>query len=195
MGDKVPSSYAGVRAAQLNRQTPMKRCAVLLLVSAFMAASGAGEPKPADWSKLRERDKGAFPLVLDQLTVSELLILDPFATWADPPSNKPQFHKWVVASRGSPATVASGRSLILSMRAIVDHPDDFASACFEPHHALVLTDGSRRFDVVMCFKCSQYKVYDVEGRLVWGGSFTTVRGKEEARWNAVFSGAKFHGAN
>jgi hypothetical protein len=169
----------------------MKRYAIFLLVSAFIATSGAGEPKPADRSKLRERASEAFPLVLEQLTVSELIILDPFATWADPPPNKPQFHKWVVASRGSPATVASGRSLILSMRAIVDHPDDFASACFEPHHAAVLTAGSQRVDIVTCFKCSQYKVYDAKGRLVWGGSFTTVSRKEEARWNAVFAGAKF----
>lgn len=168
----------------------MKLWAVLLLVSAFMAASGAGEPRSADWSKLRERNSEAFPLVLDQLTVSELLILDPFATWADPPSRKPQFHKWVVASRGAPANVASGRSLVVSMRAIVDHPDDFASACFEPRHGVTLNDERRRFDVVMCFKCSQYRVYDADGKLVWGGSFTTVSGKEEARWNAVFSAAK-----
>ena len=173
----------------------MKRCALLLLVSAFIAASVAGEPRSVDWSKLREQDSEAFPLVLDQLSVSELIVLDPSATWADPPSKKPQFHKWVVAARGSPATVASGRSLVLSMRTIVDHPDDFAAACFEPHHAVVLIDGRRRFDVVLCFKCSQYKVYDAKGKLVWGGSFTTVRSKEEARWNAVFSGARFPGAN
>jgi len=140
---------------------------------------------------LRERDSKAFPLVLDQFRVSELIILDPFSSWADPPSKKARFHTWVVAAKGSPSTAAGGRLLVASLRAIVDHPDDFAAACFEPHHGVRLVEGSRRFDVVLCFKCSQYRVYDADGKLVWGGSFTTVRDKEEARWNAVFSAGRF----
>jgi hypothetical protein len=179
-----------VRAAQLNRQAPMKPLAVMAFVLALVAVSNAADLKPVDWSKLRARDSEAFPIVLDQLKVSKLFRLAPFATWDNPPSSRARFHEWVVAidGVGVPIDASSGRSLILSMRTIVDHPDNFASACFEPHHGAILTDGRRRFDVVLCFKCSRYEVFNAEGKRVWAGSFSTVR-NEVSKWDEALRAA------
>jgi hypothetical protein len=71
------------------------------------------------------------------------------------------------------------------MRVIVDSPTDSMAACFEPHHGMTLADGKRTFDVVLCFKCSRYIVYTPDGKVAWGGSFTTAR-TEFPVWDRIF---------
>jgi hypothetical protein len=166
----------------------MKLFASLSLLFALAGACAAGEKAGRDWSALAAKNKEAFPVVLDHLRVTRIRGLDPFATWNDPPPKAPQFHKWVVIWSARPKDAAASAALTRSMRVIVDSPSDSMAACFEPHHGATLTDGKHTFDVVLCFKCSRYVVYTPDGKLAWGGSFTTAQ-TEVLVWDRIFRDA------
>lgn len=158
----------------------MKSIAVFGIVLAIAAVSSAGDVKRIDEARAK-----TFPVALDDLTVIRLLHLDPIATRRNPPSGTPRFHDWVVAADSVKVAASSSDALVLSMRAIVDAAADGMAACFAPHHGAILSDGHRTFDVVVCFECARYEVFDADGKRVWGGSFT-VAGTEGHKWNRIF---------
>jgi hypothetical protein len=166
----------------------MKPYASLALLLALAGVCSAGEKAERDWSALAAKNKDAFPVVLDQLRVTRIRGLDPFATWNDPPPGVPRFHKWVVTWSAPLKESAASSALTRSMRVIVDSPSESMAACFEPHHGATLSDGKHTFDVVMCFDCSRYVVYTPDGRLAWGGSFTTAQ-TEKLVWDRIFRDA------
>ena len=43
--------------------------------------------------------------------------------------------------------------------------DDGSLACFEPHHALHVAEGSRSFDLIICFTCESLEIWDRGGLL------------------------------
>jgi hypothetical protein len=191
---KVPSSFVGVRAAQRNRQAPMRLAVAFALCLAVASATYAGEKPARDWSTLAARNPDAFPVVLAHLKVRRLLALSPMKPENDPPPSVVTFHEWVVNSSAVPRDAASGEAIVRSMLAIVDSPKDATAACFEPRHGVVLTDGRRTFDVVLCLKCSRYIVYTPDGKIAWGGSFANAR-SEAPTWNRVFDAADFSSPN
>jgi hypothetical protein len=160
----------------------MKVTAMFALVIALVAVSNAADQSPIYWPAVKSR---VFPTALDHLKVSKLLVLDPSATRSEVPSSAARFHKWVVAASSVQVDVSSKSPLILSMRAIVGSSKDGVAACFDPHHGATLTDGVSTFDVVICFECARYEVFDAEGRLIWGGSFAIAE-SEAPKWNHIF---------
>ena len=160
----------------------MKATALFALVVALIAVSNAADQTAIDWPAVKSR---VFPSALDRLRVSKLLVLDPSATRRDAPPGAARFHNWVVAASSVQVDASSGSPLILSMRAIVGAPIEGVAACFDPHHGAVLTDGDSTFDVVICFECARYDVFDAEGKLIWGSSFAIAAG-EAPKWNHIF---------
>lgn len=53
---------------------------------------------------------------------------------------------------------------------------------FQPRHALTLSDGTHRYDVLVCFACGQYEIYE-QGELLHADDFTTTKDED---WDTAF---------
>src|SRR5688500_13118331 len=153
----------------------MRLAVAFTLCLAVVAATHAGERPARDWSTLAAKNPDAFPVVLEHLKVRRILALSPTKPERVLPPSVVTFHEWVVNDSAVPRDAASGEAVVRSMLAIVDAPKDGVTACFEPHHGVVLADEHHTFDVVLCFKCSRYVVYTTDGKIAWGGSFADAR--------------------
>jgi hypothetical protein len=168
----------------------MKLAIAFALCLALISVVDAGEKPTRNWSTFAATNPDAFPVVLDHLKVRRLLALSPTKPERVLSPSVVTFHDWVVNAIAVPRDAVSGEDLVRSLRAMVDSPQDGVAACFEPNHGLVLSDGRLTFDVVLCLKCSRYIVYTPDGKIAWGGSFST--GKNEAPvWKRIFDSAEF----
>ena len=59
------------------------------------------------------------------------------------------------------------------------------SACFLPRHGVTLSDGRRQYDIVLCFECDAFVVYDADGNRLYKSGFAS--GEEAAKWDEAFS--------
>ena len=52
-----------------------------------------------------------------------------------------------------------------ALMAALEGDDAGSLACFEPHHALHVAEGSRSFDLIICFTCRSLEIWDRGGLL------------------------------
>lgn len=52
-----------------------------------------------------------------------------------------------------------------ALMAALESDDDGSPTCFVPHHALHVAEGSRSFDLIICFTCESLEIWDRGGRL------------------------------
>ena len=165
----------------------MKLTIAALLGLILSASTFAGATPAEDWSAVKARHQAAreaFEKKVGNLSAKRVFYLDPSATYDRKWPKSRRFHGWVVASSASPINRSSGNALARSFHKVFDSPRDGIDACFDPHHGVKLTDGVDEFDVVLCFKCSRYIIYDKNGEYVFSDSFAAR--PEEVRWDQVF---------
>ncbi|HZK80060.1 MAG TPA: hypothetical protein VFC46_03315 [Humisphaera sp.] len=92
---------------------------------------------------------------LDDADRYELLSLDPDRS--DSPSSD-DFHGHHVLARLVVVDIAVQRQLNAALRAGIDSKQTMA-ACFNPRHGIRVTRAAQTTDFVICFECSQVKVW------------------------------------
>jgi hypothetical protein len=60
--------------------------------------------------------------------------------------------------------------------------------CFNPRHVLRVVKGGRKIDVVICFECNNYELYDGE-QLVTTGGTPAIAGSAEPLLNKILTDA------
>ncbi len=73
-----------------------------------------------------------------------------------------------------------------SLLKIIESQPEYAAACFDPHHVLVLSDGKEEFHVIICFDCGNYRIFSPKGDWLLAGSFNV---GEEQVWDRAFAEA------
>jgi hypothetical protein len=159
---------------------------VVLLGLAMAASAPPPAPRIAgnEWESQDEATRVArehFLAELPTLKAVRFYYLDP--SW-DPDAKGKRLYSWLIFSETAPSKADVASRFAESLQVIVSHPKAGEDACFAPRHAVTLSDGDRTFDVVICFECSKYLVYDHLGRYMFTSSFTTHA--EESKWDAAF---------
>jgi hypothetical protein len=173
----------------------MRQLALGILCLALNASAYAGADAAEDWRLADARRQAAredFGKRLLTLKTTRLFRIDPVdgyplvaeggARWL-----LPRFHGWGAAASAAPADANSEAAISHSLARIVSAHKEGQDACFSPHHGLTLTNGRERFDVLLCFECSQYIVFTPEGQTVFSDSFNARYEKET--WERVFRAA------
>ena len=96
------------------------------------------------------------------------------------------FHHHPVLAAAAP-DAATRAAFKVSLRRVLESSDGSQSACFFPRHGVTLSDGKQQYDVVLCFECDGFAVYDGTGRIVYQSGFDA--SDEAARWDAAFDAA------
>jgi len=164
----------------------MRQLALGLLCLTLTACSYANGDIAADWQVAEARRQAAresFSKLLPRPKTTRLFRIDPidgypFATEGRTKSQKPRFHDWGVVASAAPSDANSEAIISHSLGKIVAAHKEGQDACFSPHHGLTLTDGSKRFDVLLCFECSQYIVFTSDGARLFFDSFNARSEKE-----------------
>ena len=170
----------------------MRQVALGLLCLALNACSNAGAEPVEDWQVVEARRQAAretFSRQLPTLKPTRLFRIDPIdgypvvaeggLTW-----RLPRFHGWGVAASAAPSDANAEAAISRSLSKIVSAHKDGQDACFSPHHGVTLTNGRESFDVLLCFDCSQYVVYTLDGTTVFADSFNARQ--EMKTWEQVF---------
>lgn len=97
-----------------------------------------------------------------------------------------QFHGAPVLAAGTFAEKSSRKQFIASLRRVLESGHGGQPACFFPRHGVTLIDGANRYDIVMCFECNRFDVYDGEGNGLYSSGFAA---REGEIWDALFSNA------
>lgn len=166
-------------------------CALILLAPGLGLAGGdvTSQAAAEDWKATvaaNAQARARFLGDLARLKPTHLYYLNPgaFRDGSKPTGKK--FQGWAVVADKA-VNADAGTKLVESMRQIVTQSGDGAMACFEPHHGMTLTAGSVSYDVVICFECWTYDIYDADGKRLLTNTFET---EGQARvWDAAFSAA------
>jgi hypothetical protein len=70
-----------------------------------------------------------------------------------------QFHDWKVLGKTEVKDKAARAKLIAALVKGANQKGVEAAKCFEPRHGLQFTRGGKTVDLVICFQCSQVRVY------------------------------------
>ena len=128
----------------------------------------------------REQD---FIARLPALKVESLYILDPSAKIGE---DTQVFHDWAIAAEGGPLPSDLAQdALKIALRDLVLSGADGEAMCFNPRHAMVMSDGTHRYDILVCFECSKYEIHTAAGLPV-SDSFSL---RTEATWDRAFGAA------
>ena len=124
--------------------------------------------------------------LVPRLRIDRLLYLDPH-------ERSPRgelLHGWQIV--GTKFAPLPGNAEDVLMSRLVEllapgssHGSAVSYCAFMPRQALSLSDGVRTFDVLICFQCSEYEVYE-DGAFWFGGGFSTYPAEE---WKAGFETA------
>lgn len=142
------------------------------------------------WDKQNEENRTTRARLLAELPrwkPIRFYSLDPVASRKRSIESRGHFHDWVVVAEAAPRDVSSGTAIVGSLRKILETPSNGVAACFDPHHAVRFTDGTRTFDLVICFECFRYYLYSSDGSLILGDSFEALR--QERKWDRAFNAA------
>lgn len=162
----------------------MQRC-VPVAIALLCAAAGADS---FDFEKMwsaRSTQNARLLLQLEMLEPTTVYRLDGGPKPA-PRDEAAQFHGAPVLAAGTLAKESSRKQFIASLRRVLESGHGGQPACFLPRHGVTLIDGSHRYDIVMCFECNRFDVYDGEGNGLYSSGFAA---EEGAVWDALFSTA------
>jgi hypothetical protein len=156
-------------------------------VVAFMALGLATEPAANDEAR-EVAARTAFRAAVPKLKPKRFIYLDPMATHGKQVAGAEGYHGWKISGEKPAAGSSAEKNLMRSMRSILDSRPRGVVACFIPQHGISVTDGTATYDVVMCFRCGRYAVYDADGTMAWEGSFT-MNEPQQPIWDRAFTEA------
>jgi hypothetical protein len=154
------------------------------------AADGADETSatsvpPGDQAPRWNR-KEEFLALVPELSIDLLIYIDPH-------ERSPQgelLHGWqIVGEKSAPLSAESEEALKSHLSDLLttgpSHGSAVSYCAFSPRQALSLSNGVRQFDVLICFQCGEYEVYE-DGKLWFGGGFATYPFEQ---WKSGFAAA------
>ena len=154
-----------------------------LVVALGVSACGRDDPAPAPSAP-------SFPLArLANATILEVLSLDPEPGEPDAEGNAsavkegPAFRGLPYLGRSTTISKGDEAALLKELGTMLADPPEIAIACYFPRHALRLQTPTGDLDVLICFECSNVKIYDAAGtQLV----FSAFQGAHEDLWYEIF---------
>jgi hypothetical protein len=176
-------------------RTSPKILLVTALSWAFGSSNGARAALPEGTATPAVRDATSAPrmnrkeqlsAIVAELRIERILYLDPMERKTD----DNLLHGWQIAGATSaPLPEAAEQALksrLLQLIAPQQSSGEGVSYCaFAPRHAVTLSDDIRRFDVLVCFACGEYEIYE-DGTLWLEGGFST---NPAADWERAFEAA------
>jgi hypothetical protein len=142
----------------------MGRATVALLIALSCLPAGAcGEPDP-DFEARASLNEALVTTIFEVLAEPDELDLLTLAhrPFKDTPPER-MFHGYPVLGRASITDRAQQRSLVGAFYQSAREGGGYM-LCFMPHHALHAVRGDAVVDIVICFGCLQYVVYDGQRR-------------------------------
>jgi hypothetical protein len=158
--------------------------ATVALLGAALAVSAASYDYEKMWSA-RSTENARLLGRLEKLEPTNVYLLDGGPKRA-PRGETAQFHDTPVLAVGTLADQSARRQFTASLRRVLESGHGGQPACFFPRHGVTLIDGPRRYDIVMCFECNRFDVYDGDGNGLYSSGFAA---EESAVWDALFSAA------
>ena len=152
------------------------------MLCAALAVSAASYDYEKMWGA-RSTENARLLRRLEKLEPTNLYLLDGGPKHV-PREESAQFHGASVLAAGTLADESAREQFTASLRRVLESGHGGQPACFFPRHGVTLIDGSRRYDIVMCFECNRFDVYDGEGNGLYSSGFAA---EEGAVWDALFS--------
>lgn len=140
---------------------------------------GASEPSVALRTQQGSK-KLLFIARLPALRVERIIYLQP---WIPEPGARTLEGWQIAAERAVSPPPDEQQRLLARVGELFRASQAWAPMCgFQPRHALTLSDATHRYDVLVCFMCGEYEIYE-DGELLFGGDFTTTKAED---WDAAF---------
>ncbi len=166
-----------------------------LFALAFLALScavHAGEHAPRDPTLVQhelamakqDAFRKRFLADLPSMRVERMHYIDPSVDQEMESADR--IHGYRVTGQAAPADASAATALKEGLREIVASRPKYAAACFDPHHALTLSDRGDRYHVLVCFDCGNFLILSGDGAVLLSESFG---GIEERTWDGIFAGA------
>lgn len=167
----------------------MLRRAILPLPLAvlFSCAQKSSRPPP-DLAPQPLAFRTRFLAALDELELVRLYTLDPYgSSRSEAPPDATYLRGYLVSHHAEPAKVdrRHGRAH-RGLRNIMEATSAVAMSCFEPGHGATFAGSSGTFDALVCFGCSNYRVYGQSKTDVVGDSFEA---PDSQSWFQAFQAA------
>lgn len=127
-----------------------------LLVACSSPDPGAG-PLVVDFG---DELSPAFRTILCSTDALELVAVDP--DWPTPASmaDPATLHGYTVRGRATVTDRAERLELLQALAAAARENDGMVAACFNPRHALIAHHQGRTAELIICFECLTFQVWD-----------------------------------
>jgi hypothetical protein len=121
------------------------RVHTILAIALLLGTSGCSNQKLPD----------STVAVLEQADQFELLALNPVPTKSDR-----AFHGYAVLGAARISQTDTRRRLISALRQSMRESHGTLAACFNPRHGIRATRNGKQADLVICFQCLSFRLYD-----------------------------------
>lgn len=165
----------------MNRILLLPLCAILHLVSCSASDPGAG-PLYADFGdELRQEYRD----ILFQASSMELVAVDPDWPTKESRLDPTTLHGYTVRGRAEVTDRDLRLELLQSLAAGARENDGMVAACFNPRHALIAEHEGKICEIIICFDCLTFQVWDGTERVETVDLSETPR----ATFDRIFEGA------
>ena len=105
---------------------------------------------------------------LDSASSVTLYSLEP---WTDPDLKVTRFHGYRVLGKTRLDSEAKMQAIAAIQTAISSFVDPgYVAACFDPRHALHITNAGHSYDILVCYQCMDVQVFRDQQSIAWLGA-------------------------